>query len=650
MRAKLTEGRVRPVYSGLLAFMLEKTNKIIEQAPIGIITFSKTGEIDYVNQNVRKLGLLYHLEIPAIFGENIFTTELFPNISIQADLQQLLEGLPFEKELNHIITSDGRQIDLILKGSPIYEKDKFIGGLLLLEDIKILKETKDKLELKADYIEKAFHKINDVFIVTNSKLEIQFAGGSALKNLNLTDRQINGKNIVDLFGGDAGSLLSNKIETVRINEEPAKFIFEVKQDKTIYCFNCNIEPVFSKRGVLQLLFFFFNNITTEVEEKKKLTRKIDELNYYKSIVNNLSNALFVLDNKGNITYWDEQSEKLFGLKKSEALGTFFGSTLELFDKRFFENIKNDLKKEKIWKVNLNIFGKEHAKEIFEAKFSYADNKNSIIVMCTNVTRKVKEELELKSFVEEFKKIVANTDELICKINNKGEIFFANQTFLERLGYLKEEIDGKDFKALIAPDYFEHNIFDLKAFDKLTSTMLELPLITKTGTRLNAKAIFIPDNGKNGELNFICYLSHVIKEEPKDENELLYPSLFTASIDGIAVESDGRVLLANDSFAKIFGYDKGEKLAGKDLLDLVSNDDILKVAEYFRLKEHGKNAPDRFEFLGKKRDNSHFYTELAISSFEQNDRNFIVMVTRDIDRKSTRLNSSHIPLSRMPSSA
>jgi len=50
--------------SGLLAFMLEKTNKIIEQAPIGIITFSKTGEIDYVNQNVRKLGLLYHLEIP----------------------------------------------------------------------------------------------------------------------------------------------------------------------------------------------------------------------------------------------------------------------------------------------------------------------------------------------------------------------------------------------------------------------------------------------------------------------------------------------------------------------------------------------------------------------------------------------------------
>ena len=74
------------------------------------------------------------------------------------------------------------------------------------------------------------------------------------------------------------------------------------------------------------------------------------------------------------------------------------------------------------------------------------------------------------------------------------------------------------------------------------------------------------------------------------------------------------------------------LAEKDLLDLVSNDDILKVAEYFRLKEQGKNAPDRFEFLGRKKDNTHFYTELSISAFKANNKNYIVMVTRDITER------------------
>ena len=60
--------------------------------------------------------------------------------------------------------------------------------------------------------------------------------------------------------------------------------------------------------------------------------------------------MFTLDRNGKITYWNEQSEKLFGLSSKEVLGKFFGNTLDLFDKRFFESIKKDLEKEKIWKV------------------------------------------------------------------------------------------------------------------------------------------------------------------------------------------------------------------------------------------------------------------------------------------------------------
>ncbi len=414
--------------------MEEKTIKIIEQVPVGIITFSADGEIDYVNQNFRKFGVLYHFETSNLPGNNILQKDLFSNISIKDELHQLLKGLPFEREIKQITANDGSQIDLIVKGSPIFEQDKIIGGILLIEDIKILMKTKEELELKTEYFEKAIHYVNDVMIVTNPKGIIQFASGTALKKITTTDKKIVGGSILDIFDEEVKSLISDKIEKVNLNIEASRFGFNVEQANERYSFECKLEPILNKRGTLQFLFFFFNNITVDVSEKKRLAEKVDELSYYKSITNNLNNALFVLDKEGKIIFWDEQSEILFGLSGEDVLGKFFGSTLELFDKRFFENIKKDLEKEKIWKVNLNIFGKEHKKEIFEAKLSYLDDyQNTIVVLCSNITRKVKEEEKLKLTGESYKNLLENTSELICKVDSKGNIIFTNKTFLEVLG-------------------------------------------------------------------------------------------------------------------------------------------------------------------------------------------------------------------------
>ena len=613
--------------------MEEKTIKIIEQVPVGIITFSAGGEIDYVNQNFRKFGILYQFETPTLPGNNILKIELFPNISIMDELRQLFKGLPFEKEIKQVITNDGSQIDLIVKGSPIFEQDEIIGGVLLIEDIKILPTTKEEIELRSEYFEKAIHFVNDVMIVTNPKGIVQFATGTVLKKINQTNKKIIGGNILDLFVEEVKSLFSDKIEKVNLNIEASRFEFNIELPDGRYSFDCKLEPILNRRGTLQFLFFFFNNITVDVSEKNRLVKKVDELSYYKSITNNLKNALFTLDKDGKIIYWDEQSELLFGLSSADVVGKFFGSTLELFDKRFFESIKKDLEKEKIWKVNLNIFGKEHKKEIFEAKLSYLDDyQNTIVVLCSNITRKIKEEEKLKLAEESYKNLLENTNDLICKVDNKGNIIFTNKTFLEILGYNKEEINQKQFNQLIQPQYFEHNIFSISAFDKTKPTIIELPILTREGSSFLAKVSFIPKREGGNALQYLCYITEIPKEEEVDEIELLYPALIKASHDGIAVERDGRIVVANNSFAQIFGYDSGEKLAGKDLLDLVANDDILKVAEYFRLKEHDKSAPDRFEFLGKKRDNTYFYTELSISSFESNNKKYIVMVTRDITER------------------
>lgn len=613
--------------------MQERSNKIIEQAPVGIITFSTSGEIDYLNQNFKKFGILYNFETTSLIGVNALNVDIFPNINITKEIQQLLSGFPFEKEIKEITTTDGRQINLIVKGSPMYDKHDVIGGILLIEDIKVLIESKEDLKLRFEYYEKAIHYVNDILMVTNVNYEVQFAAGSLLKILNIDISKVVGTNIIDLFDRESKSLLSDNINNVIINEEPVKFELTVDRDDHKLTFNCKIEPILNKRGTLNFLFFFLNNITIDVAEKNKLTKQVDELYYYKAITDNLNNALFTLDNDGKIIYWNDQSEKLFGFSKQELMGKFFGSALELFDKKFFDTIKKDLQKEKIWKVNLNIFGKEHKKDVFEAKFSYLDdNQDTIVVLCTNITRRVKEDEILKSTETVYRNLLTNTKELICKLDRKGNINYVNKTFLDILGYTEDEMQNKQFKQLIDPSYFEQNILDFKSFNKNEPTGMVLPLLSKQGKLFSSNVTFVPSSERERKLNFLCYISEIPKKKENEEINSLYPALFNASQDGIAVEIDGRIIIANDSFAKIFGYNDGESLIDKDILDFVSNDDILKVAEYFRLKERGKNAPDRFEFLGKKRDNTYFYTELSISSFESNEKNYVVMVTRDITER------------------
>jgi PAS domain S-box-containing protein len=614
--------------------MQKKSNKILEQAPVGIITFSATGEIDYLNQNFRKFGILYSFETQSLIGVDVFSVDIFPYINIYEELHQLLLGTPFEREIKQITTNEGKQIDLIVKGSPLYEKEEIIGGILLIEDLKVLTETKQTQELKSEYFERAVRHVNDIFIVTNANGDVQFAAGSSLKNLNVADKNLLGENIIDMFDGEPRSVLLTNIDKVILSEEPVKFEIVLKQRHSKSNFSCRIEPILNKRGTLKFLFYFFNNITEDVSEKSRLTKKVKELNYYKSITDNLNNALFTLDRNGKIIYWNEQSEKLFGLSGKEVLGKFFGNTLELFDKRFFETIKKDLEKEKIWKVNLNIFGKEHKKDIFEAKFSYLDKKRrTIVVLCTNITRRVNEEEDLKIKGVMYESMLSHTEDLICKLDKKGNFVYVNSTLLNKLGYEEKEILEKNFNELIQTSYFENSIFNLNSLDQTeTSAGINLPLVTKEGEQILSTITFVPIREKGRNLNYLCYIKESVIEEKKEATEELYTLMFNSSLDGIAVEVDGRVVVANDSFAEMFGYENGESLVNKDLLDLVSNDDILKVAEYVRLKERRKSAPDRFEFLGKKQDNSQFFTELSVSTFESNTKNYVVMVARDITER------------------
>ncbi|RKY94084.1 MAG: hypothetical protein DRQ01_03230, partial [Ignavibacteriae bacterium] len=609
-------------------------SSIIEQAPVGIITFSLDGKIDLVNQNFEKFNILYQLETPSLLGTNIFKTDIFPSASLIEELNELKEGFSFEKEIREVRTNDGGRITLIVKGAPLYHEEKISGGILLIEDIKILIDLSAPHELRADYIEKAIRRVNDFLIVTNQKGEIKFSAGSAPEKLNITQPSIIGKSLSELFNSSVQNSLTQSISKVTKSREPLRINLDLNISKKPYTFECRIEPLLSKRGTIQFIYFFFNDITSEAVEKSRKDRLVSELDYYRAVTSNLSNALFAVDNAGNIIFWDDEAVKLFGHTTEEMRGKYFGEALKLFNEDYFRKILKDLKQQKIWEINVNIFGKDQVKQTFELKFSFVDEKqDAIIVLCNNITERFEEDEKIKSSEKKLKNIVANTGQLICSVDQSGKILYANSTFLKVLDYSGEEITGKNISDLLLPSFLENNSLDLNELSIEKTKGVSLPFLTKEKKQVQTLAAINPFFDVNTkESGFNLFLTDISAEKSAEKELPLYKSLFEASQDGIAVESEGKIVKANDSFAEIFGYDNRTELIDRDLIDLVSNDDVLKVVEYFRLLEQKKNAPDRFEFLGKKRDSSFIYTELSVSTFESDNKVYVVMVTRDVTER------------------
>src|SRR5690606_20537708 len=95
---------------------------------------------------------------------------------------------------------------------------------------------------------------------------------------------------------------------------------------------------------------------------------------------------------------------------------------------------------------------------------------------------------------------------------------------------------------------------------------------------------------------------------------------------------GKIIIANESFAQIFGYEKIEELVSVEFLDLIANTDTFLVAEYLKIVEKKKKMPGRLECLGKRSDGSNFFIEVSVAAFESENKIYKVLVTRDITER------------------
>lgn len=233
----------------------------------------------------------------------------------------------------------------------------------------------------------------------------------------------------------------------------------------------------------------------------------------------------------------------------------------------------------------------------------------------------------------FKKLLESSKELVVIYNKHGAIEFVNREFKKLLKFNDEQLRNLRLTDVINITFEQKIEITVERLLNLEPNK-ELPLIDSEGTvhymysRFNELPAAMAEKGKS----YIGQFTDITELKRARQELMLMHSVFDASHDGIAVESGGQFILANDSFAHIFGFDEGTELIGRTFTEFIEDTGSDFAAHYQSNAQYASNMKQSFDFLAKHKDGSTFFAEASTTTFEFYDAHFIVIVARDISER------------------
>jgi PAS domain S-box-containing protein len=150
-------------------------------------------------------------------------------------------------------------------------------------------------------------------ILIDTKGTILAVNEVAVQRLGKLDVNIIRRNINDVLPSDVAIPLKKKIDAVINSGEPVQF--EDESEGFLYAHR--IYPIFGRHGNVQKLAIYTRDVTDQRRAVEALRESEEK---FRSISSSAQDALIMMSSKGNITYWNEAAERIFGYTKEEVMG------------------------------------------------------------------------------------------------------------------------------------------------------------------------------------------------------------------------------------------------------------------------------------------------------------------------------------------
>ncbi|SNQ62585.1 PAS domain-containing hybrid sensor histidine kinase/response regulator [Candidatus Methanoperedens nitratireducens] len=337
------------------------------------------------------------------------------------------------------------------------------------------------------------------------------------------------------------------------------------------------------------------------DELIKLRRKVAELEKsegrYREIVENVKDIIFTLSPEGTITSLNTAFETVTGWQREQYIGKNFQPLVHPDDLPLEVLVYRCIFGEKIHPqgFELRILSKSGGYITMEFTVKPQTHDRRVVGyqgIARDITYHKRTEEVLQQSEEKYRTLIENIQDGVFLIQD-GKIEFANEAFARMCGYTVEEVIGKDFRELVAPEDLEmvvNRYFRRQAGEDVLREY-EFHGIKKDGTRttVNINVGLITYRGKVASIGTV---KDITERRRAIEQIQEQAALLDKAHDAIIVrDMEHRITYWNQGAQRLYGWTADEAI-GKNA------NELLYKEEPPSLIEARKNVIDRDEWNGE----------------------------------------------------
>jgi len=335
-----------------------------------------------------------------------------------------------------------------------------------------------------------FENSLDLIYVLDLKGNLLDANDVVLETLGYKRKDIPNLSFKNLIDKDQIVDALNAIEELRENGKQSKRSeYQLKKKKGNFIFVESYGIPIKKNGKIYGILGIAKDITERKNSEKKLKESEKK---YREILENIKEAYFELDLKGNITFFNNMTCEFTGCSADELLGMNY---LEFTDKEKVEEVFEKFNSVYEYELPQSIFeseiiSKDGKKRFIESSFYLKmDSRGSKIGfsgLARDITERKKSEQKVKESEEKYRHLFNNSPFSILLVDTKGNIMECNSTIEKLYGIKKVEIIGKNYKEILSlfkvtelKTFFEDRI--KRILEGINPPPIEIPFYIKDGS-------------------------------------------------------------------------------------------------------------------------------------------------------------------------
>ncbi|MDP8239798.1 MAG: PAS domain S-box protein [Candidatus Hatepunaea meridiana] len=379
---------------------------------------------------------------------------------------------------------------------------------------------------------------------------------------------------------------------------------------------------------------------SEIERKQmeELLKESEEK--FRVISASALDAVILIDDDGNIVYWNPAAERIFGYTNEEMTDQNVHEIL--MPKQYSAQFKKGFKTFKktgdgnaIGKVveltAMRKDGNEFPIEIAVSPIRIKE-KYWASAIIRDITERKKTEETLLIGEERYRALFEQAGDAIVLENENQEIIDFSDKACELFGYSRVELLSMKTSDLQAKHYGR-----LQIYNNLDQP-IEMPIVRdalrKDGTKIVLELTIVPlkTSGQKLFMSIVCDITDRKRAEEKlKESEKKYSSLVESSQDCIILIQDGLLKYVNPAGAQLVGYTL-EEMINKNFIDFIA-----PHSREFVLKKHqdrlaGRPVPNIYEFELLRKDGSTFPVEANASLTDYEAKPTVLAFIRDITER------------------